>query len=231
MSESVTIFEALNNVKTAIGAVRKQERNVNQNFLFRGIDAVVNAAAPELNRHGVIVTPEVLEHVYETVEVGAQKKPTGHVVLAVKYTFWGPQGDSVSSVVLAEALDAGDKGCAKAMSVAYRIALLQTLNLPTDEPDPDSESFERSQGGTTVPSAVPSAVPRPVPKPAPDNRDWADVIGKTSSLDALRKTWKDAGAAGALPNKITVEGVNLTVQEYLYKRSDELTAVKSDSGS
>lgn len=227
MAETVTIFEALNNVKTAIGAVRKSERNVNQNFLFRGIDAVVNAAAPELNKHGVIVTPEVLEHVYETVEVGAQKKPTGHVVLAVKYTFWGPQGDSVSSVVLAEALDAGDKGCAKAMSVAYRIALLQTLNLPTDEPDPDSESFERSQGGATVQSAA----PRAVPKPAVDNRDWGSVIGKTSSLDALRKIWKDAGAAGALQNKITIGDENLTVQEYLYKRSDELTAAKSDSGS
>lgn len=227
MAETVTIFEALNNVKTAIGAVRKSERNTNQNFLFRGIDAVVNAAAPELNKHGVIVTPEVLEHVYETVEVGAQKKPTGHVVLAVKYTFWGPSGDSVSSVVLAEALDAGDKGCAKAMSVAYRIALLQTLNLPTDEPDPDSESFERSQGGTTVQSAV----PRPVPKPAADNRDWVSVIGKTSSVDALRKVWKDAGAAGALQNKITVGDKNLTVQEYLYLRSDELTAAKSGGGS
>lgn len=227
MAGTVTIFEALNNVKTAIGAVRKSERNVNQNFLFRGIDAVVNAAAPELNRNGVIVTPEVLEHVYETVEVGAQKKPTGHVVLAVKYTFWGPQGDSVSSVVLAEALDAGDKGCAKAMSVAYRIALLQTLNLPTDEPDPDSESFERSQDGATVTGAA----PKPVPKAAADNRDWGSVIGKTSSLDALRKVWKDAGAVGALQNKISIGDKNLTVQEYLYQRSDELTAAKSDSGS
>ena len=31
------------------------------------------------------------------------------------------------------------------MSVAFRIALLQALALPTDEPDPDSYSYERSE--------------------------------------------------------------------------------------
>jgi hypothetical protein len=47
--------------------------------------------------------------------------------------------------VLGEAMDSGDKAVAKAMSVAFRIALLQALALPTDEPDPDSYSYERSE--------------------------------------------------------------------------------------
>ena len=41
-------------------------------------------------------------------------------------------------------MDGGDKATAKAMSVAFRIALLQALALPTSEPDPDSTSYERS---------------------------------------------------------------------------------------
>jgi hypothetical protein len=41
-------------------------------------------------------------------------------------------------------MDSGDKAAPKAMSVAYRIALLQALNLPTDDADPDSQSYERS---------------------------------------------------------------------------------------
>ena len=41
-------------------------------------------------------------------------------------------------------MDVGDKGTPKAMSVAYRIVLLQMLCIPTDEPDPDSQSYERA---------------------------------------------------------------------------------------
>ena len=42
-------------------------------------------------------------------------------------------------------MDSGDKATPKAMSVAFRIALLQALALPTDEPDPDSYAYERAE--------------------------------------------------------------------------------------
>jgi hypothetical protein len=41
-------------------------------------------------------------------------------------------------------MDSGDKGTAKAMSVAYRILLLQSLIIPTDDRDPDQDSYERA---------------------------------------------------------------------------------------
>ncbi len=41
-------------------------------------------------------------------------------------------------------MDSGDKATAKAMSVAYRIALIQALNAPTGDPDPDTQTYERS---------------------------------------------------------------------------------------
>lgn len=212
-----SIWVALNNVKSAIGAVAKKERNTIQNFNFRGVDAVVNAAAPELNKHGVIVTPEVLEHSYEVAEFGSKRTLMGHVQVKVKYTFWGPLGDCVSATVFAESTDSGDKAAAKAMSVAYRIVLLQTLNLPTDEPDPDSESFERSPVKPREP-AVTSVEP-----------DWGKIITDVKSVTALRKVWKDAGSAGTLQDKITVDGESLTVQDYLIRRSDQLNLSKSDN--
>lgn len=218
-----TIYQALNEVKSAIGAVRKGERNAAQGFNFRGIDAVVNAAAPELNKHGVIVCPEVLEHNYDTVEIGKNKTPMGHVTVVAKYTFYGPKGDSVSSTVVAESMDSGDKACAKAMSVAYRIALLQTLNLPTDEPDPDSSSYER-----TDPNVV--SAPKPVrkttaPLAAPN---WVAEVGTAKTLDELRAVWKEAGNDGALQDTVISDGgEKMTVQELLYKRSDELSTKKS----
>lgn len=52
-------------------------------------------------------------------------------------------------------MDSGDKATAKAMSVAFRTALLQALCLPTDEIDPDAESYERSSAEDVLaPAAV-----------------------------------------------------------------------------
>lgn len=138
------IHEALAAVMTDVQAVGKTDRNTAQNFSFRGIDAVLNAVGPVLRRHGVVVLPEVLEDRFDTVEVGQKRTPMGHVVLRVAYSFVGPEGDSLRCVVAAEAMDSGDKAYPKAMSVAFRTALLQALALPTDEPDPDTYSYERS---------------------------------------------------------------------------------------
>lgn len=134
----------LNKVMKEVQPVAKTDRNVAQNFNFRGIDSVVNAVSPALKKHGVIVTPNVVDYQYATVEVGIKRTSMGHVRLTVEYTFTGPLGDSLTTCVVSEAMDSGDKATAKAMSVAFRIALLQSLSLPTDEPDPDHDSYERS---------------------------------------------------------------------------------------
>ncbi len=149
------IHEALAHVMEDVQAVAKTDRNSSQGFNFRGIDAVVNAVAPALRKHGVIVMPTVQSHEYKTVEVGKNRTAMGHVIISIRYVFTGPEGDSLSCDVLGEAMDSGDKAVAKAMSVAFRIALLQALALPTDEPDPDASSYERS--APAVPKAVPTS--------------------------------------------------------------------------
>ena len=126
------------------GAVRKSERNTHQNFNFRGIDAVVNAVSPALRKHGVVVLPTVNECIYETVIVGQNKTAMGHIRVDVTYAFYAPDGSTVSARVSAESMDSGDKATAKAMSVAFRTALLQVLCLPTDDTDPDASTYERS---------------------------------------------------------------------------------------
>lgn len=218
-----TIFEALNKVKSSIGAVGKNERNTMQNFNFRGVDSVVNAAAPALNEHGVVITPEVLDSSYEVAEFGSKRTPMGHVQVKVRYTFWGPAGDSVSATVLAESADSGDKACAKAMSVAYRIALLQTLNLPTTDPDPDSESFERSEGGKVTPLKNPQAVAKKFTAP-----EIVKLIVDAKNITELREVWKAAAANGLSQAIIEKEGKSITIEKLLYKRSDELSISKSD---
>lgn len=139
------VHEALLEVMRSVPAVRKDDRNTQQNFNFRGIDATLNAVGPQLRKHGVIVSPHVVEHNAESVTVGRNSTSMRSVTVLVEYTFVGPEGDRLTAVVPGEAMDAGDKAYSKAMSVAFRTALLQTLALPTDEPDPDSQAYERAK--------------------------------------------------------------------------------------
>lgn len=138
------IFTALNEVMKDVGAVRKGEFNSHQKFNFRGIDAVINAVSPAFRKHGIFCTPSVISSEYESVQVGQNRTVMGHARVMVCYTFHAADGSSVQATVSAESMDSGDKATAKAMSVAYRTALLQTLCLPTDEADPDADTYERS---------------------------------------------------------------------------------------
>jgi len=171
MSETkvLTIAQALNEVMKQVGAVKKNDRNASQGFNFRGIDAVVNAVSPALQKYGVIVVPSVEDYEYASVEIGKNRTVMGHVKVKVTYTFIGAGGDAIKATVVGEAMDSGDKATAKAMSVAFRTALLQTLSLPTDEADPDSQSYERSE------------------KVVVDTTALAKAIGEVSELETLAK--------------------------------------------
>jgi hypothetical protein len=168
-TKAMPIAQALNEVMKEVGAVKKNDRNSAQGFNFRGIDAVVNAVSPALQKHGVIVVPSVEEYDYASVEIGKNRTVMGHVKVKVTYTFIGAGGDAIKATVVGEAMDSGDKATAKAMSVAFRTALLQTLSLPTDEPDPDSQSYERSERVTV------------------DVKALATAIANASDLDSLAK--------------------------------------------
>ena len=138
------IHEALAAVMADCTHVAKRDVNQHQRFMFRGIDAVVNAVGPILREHHVTVRP-VVQHVsYDVVQTTTGKPATACRVI-VDYMFGAPDGSEITATVAAEAWDSGDKAAPKAMSVAFRTALLQTLALPTDEPDPDSHTFERQQ--------------------------------------------------------------------------------------
>lgn len=138
------IYQALSAVMESVQAVKKGERNNHGGYNFRGIDAVVNAVGPELRKHKVIVTPEVETYEFGEIETGKNRTPMGHARVVVRYTFHALDGSAITCSAAGEAFDSGDKATPKAMSVAFRTALLQALCLPTDEPDPDSQTYERA---------------------------------------------------------------------------------------
>jgi hypothetical protein len=130
-----------------IRAVGKDSKNTTPgaNYMFRGIDAVMNAAGPAFRAHGVVVVPHKVQTIeYTTVTVGKNQTVMASVRVVVKYRIYGPAGDWFKGEAPGEAFDSGDKATSKAMSVAYRTLLIQALTLPTGDQDPDSETHERS---------------------------------------------------------------------------------------
>lgn len=155
------IYTALAAVMEDCDHVAKRDRNTHQNFMFRGIDAVVNAVGPVLRKHNVIVIPNVESVTYDTVQTSTGKPATACRILAT-YSFFAPDGSSIDARVAGEAWDAGDKAAPKAMSVAFRTALLQALALPTDEADPDSQTYERDNSRGYEPPPRSQAADKPM---------------------------------------------------------------------
>jgi hypothetical protein len=59
MTDQPLIYARLAAVMADCTSVAKRDRNEHQRFMFRGIDAVLNAVGPILRKHGVIVVPDV----------------------------------------------------------------------------------------------------------------------------------------------------------------------------
>ena len=145
-----TAHEAWNACMEAVRVVAKREENTDQHFVFRGVDAVVNAMGPVMRDNGVHVIPHRVKLLsrteYETKRYESGRGGTRMVnsVVKVKWRVYGPRGDWFPGESIGEAADAGDKGVTKAESVAWRVFLIQAGALPTDDQDPDSTSHERA---------------------------------------------------------------------------------------
>lgn len=166
------IFAALSAVMGDVQGIGKKSRNQDQNFNFRGIDAVMNAVGPSLREHGVIIVPlaeEMNSESYETRKGTAMR----NVTIRIRWRFYGPDGSSIEAVSFGEAADSGDKAVSKAHSVAYRTVLLQALCIPTDEPDPDSSTHERAAAKAPEPPRAPTV---------PEARARVAAIGKAKNL-------------------------------------------------
>lgn len=140
MAEKKNIFETINAVMEEIGAIGKNSRNGQQNFMYRGIDDVMNALNPAFINHKLFMVPEVVSQTREERQT-ANGKNLIYSVLSVKYTFYAEDGSSIYTIVPGEGMDSGDKASNKAMSVAFKYACFQTFCIPTEEmKDPDAET-------------------------------------------------------------------------------------------
>lgn len=136
------IHEAMIAVMRGVSAIGKDSRNQQQGFNFRGIDAVYNELHGLMSSNGIFSTSKVLASNHEE----RQTKTGGNLIYRIyqiEYTFFVADGSNVSTVVVGEGMDSGDKASNKALAIAHKYALLQAFMIPTsDMADPDADSPE-----------------------------------------------------------------------------------------
>jgi hypothetical protein len=91
-------------------------------------------------------------------------------------------GGTITATVASEAFDSGDKATAKAMSVALRTFLLQAFMLPTDDKDPDADTYETKR------SVDRSGADHLAKKAA----EIAVMVGETKTLEELNNLYEAA---------------------------------------
>jgi hypothetical protein len=152
--DNLTIHQRMIGILGELPPIGKNQRNTQQNFMFRGIDDVLNALNPLLAKWGVFYVPNVMERI-ESVRKTKSDSSLYVVNLRIEYTFFGVNGDSVYATVWGEGTDSGDKATNKAMTGAMKYALFQVFAISTQEAqDADRSSLEESNREPTAAEAL-----------------------------------------------------------------------------
>lgn len=192
------IYGAICELMNHVESIKKSRTSDHGKFEFRGIDDVLNSVGPAMRELCIFATPRVLNY---TRTLGTSKTGGGlmNTVVEVEFDFIAGADGSMHTVgpVIGEGMDSGDKSAAKAMSVAYRIALIQLLAIPTGDRDPDHDVYERAAGATpangeTRPRRAPSEDVDPWANSNPDLvKFYTDAINATKTDDALKVIWAE----------------------------------------
>jgi len=161
----------------ANAGIPKNRTNEVDQYRYRSIDDVLNRLAPLLAKHRLCVLPRVLErHTAERLSDNLQLLIS--VTLRVAFALVSADdGSSHIAEAYGEALDPSDKATAKAMSAAYKSAMLQTFCIPVaDTEDPDAASHRLSSR---------THVPEPVQGWAQWAQDIADIVSVCESEQAI----------------------------------------------
>ncbi len=170
MTETLTVYQALLAVMRDVPEIRKADRNTFHNFMFRGVERVVNHVGPAFRKHGILMLPVDVEH--SSRDITTEKGKTAReVTIKVTYTFTGPAGDTLTIKVPGEAFDMSGSATSKAMSVAQRIAILQAFTIATSQVDPEAIPVTRD--------ANPVLEVKRLIKAEADSRSWSmdDLAG------------------------------------------------------
>ena len=150
------VYGAISAITAAFASngLPKQRINLDDGYAYRAIDELVERLAPLLGEHKLCILPRVLERTQ-----GERIDPAGeslvHVVLRVAFDLVSVEdGSSHTIEAVGEALDHSDKASAKAMTSAYKHAVLHAFCVPVS----GREDADRGSPGRNSCAALPSPV-------------------------------------------------------------------------
>lgn len=126
------IFQSISAIMAAAEPIGKNKKNQQQGFAYRGIDDMYNELQPLFAKHKVFITSEVIDLSREERQSN-KGSALIYSILKVKFTLYAEDGSNVSSIVTGEAMDSGDKGSNKALSIALKYCLMQLLLIRTED--------------------------------------------------------------------------------------------------
>ena len=142
--ETQLIYGKMASILRETKAITKSEKNQQQGFKFRGIDNVMNELHELFAKNEVFILQEVQGFTTENRPTKSGGTNT-FTRATVKFKYITTDGSCVETVNVGEAMDSGDKGMNKAMSVALKYSLLQMFLIPTeDQKDPDATTPEET---------------------------------------------------------------------------------------
>ena len=137
----LTVHQAIGEMIAELEGIGKGGYNREQKYYYRGIEDVLRELHPLFAKYGVFMAPDVLERHYE--ERVSTKGTLGHAAhLHVRFTVYGPTGDSISLSTWGEGLDYSDKATNKAMTAAFKYALFQLFAVCDPAEDGDAQGPE-----------------------------------------------------------------------------------------
>lgn len=140
-------------IQSEITSIAKNGRNDFQNYDYATERDFVATLKPLLEKHGVIVIPEIAAppSIVESGKDGKSKLTT--ILMKFKLINVDDPEDYYYSLVGGQGQDAGDKGIYKAITGAKKYFIANTFMIPTGD-DPENEVVKKVRGGKKVSKPV-----------------------------------------------------------------------------
>ena len=165
------VIDAIAAVMAAMPGIGKGERS-EQGYNYRGIEAITKEAQPLFGRYTVVFVPRIVSRAVK--EFTINNKPWTEDHLEVVYTVYGPGGlDDHIEIGPLHGLgrDNSDKGVNKALTQAYKYALIQTLCIGDAKDDADREPAREADAKQHAEDEFPEHTPDELARQA----GWMDL--------------------------------------------------------
>lgn len=181
------VYEALQAVQRDLLAEGVGKNNVNkeQRYKYRSIEDVINAIAPLLPKHGLLITPTTKD-VQSTTYTSKSGTPMHRTVVHMVYECISVKDGSKHCISVAgEGSDVSDKATNKALSFAYKYAMSQALCIPfkgLGDMDGDNGEGYRSDEHRALPKQEAEAPKEQAPAPTKSKQEVAkEEVAKVTS--------------------------------------------------